>query len=153
MRPITSRHSSPLTVVPQQCMKEVKPAEKCPASLVGDAELLASAVTIHPTSSDLEDVMGLQGRGGETRAQVQGWLVHLLCKPLATRRKRVLNKRECVRVAVAAIHQYYCVTLHGGRFTAVSRGADWKRNEQSVLVAQRVHHPPLLADQVKRGGA
>lgn len=65
MRPLTSRHSSPLTVVPQQCVKEVKSAEECPASLVGDAELLASAVSIHPTSSDLEDARGI--RGGEER--------------------------------------------------------------------------------------
>lgn len=65
MKPLASCHSSPLTVVPQQCMKEVKPAEKCPASLVGEAELLASAVSIHPTSSDLEDVRGI--RAGEER--------------------------------------------------------------------------------------
>lgn len=65
---------------------------------------------------------GHQGRGGETPAKVQGWLEHLLCKPVATWLKCVLNKRECVRVAVAVIHQHYCLTLHGGRFTAWAEG-------------------------------
>lgn len=53
---------------------------------------------------------------------------------------------ECVQVGVAAIHQYYCVTFHSGRFTAVNRGADWKRNERSVLIAKRVYHPVSLAN-------
>ena len=48
---------------------------------------------------------------------------------------RVLCRSERVQVDEAAIRQYYWVTLRSGRFTAANRGADWKRNEQCVLVA------------------
>lgn len=56
----------------------------------------------------------------------------------------VLCRRERVQVDEAAIHQYYWVTLRSGRFTAANRGADWKRNEQCVLIAERVCHPLLI---------
>ncbi len=78
--------------------------------------------------------------------QSPGLIGHLLCKPEHFAIVPSIDGWGVVQVGVAAIHQHYCVTFHRGRFTTVNRGAEWKRNEQSVLIAESVYHPLLLAN-------